>query len=132
MSENYHENYFMSEKWGLLQFFPSKTEKLKDTCQKCLLRNTKECLFAHCTSDGRADGRQGYFSRHEMPKERETKMKKGKDLITYKGHQITRKYYPVNAFIHYEYTVTGPLFEDIFKTYNLKEAKNEISDRIKL
>lgn len=59
-------------------------------------------------------------------------MKKGKDLIIYKGHQITRKYYPVNAYIHYEYTVTGPLFDEPFKTYKLQKAKNEISDRIKL
>ncbi len=58
-------------------------------------------------------------------------MKKGKEVIIYKGHQITRKYYPVDAYIHYEYTVTGPLFEKPFKTYNLKEAKNEISDRNK-
>lgn len=59
-------------------------------------------------------------------------MKKGNDLINYKGHQITRKYHPVDAFIHYEYTVNGPLFEKTFKTYNLKEAKNEISNRIEL
>ena len=58
-------------------------------------------------------------------------MKKGKDLIIYKGHQITRVNYQLNAYIHYEYTVTGPLFEKPFKTYNLKEAKNEISDRNK-
>ncbi len=59
-------------------------------------------------------------------------MKKGKDLIMYKGHQITRESHYLNAYIHYEYTVTGPLFEKPFKTYNLKEAKNEISDRLKL
>ena len=72
MKENVHENYFFSETWGLLSFYPTKTIKYKDTCQKCLLRDTKECFFAHCTSDGRDDGRQGYFSKHEMPKERET------------------------------------------------------------
>ncbi len=59
-------------------------------------------------------------------------MKKGKNLIMYKGHQITRVNHQLNAYIHYEYTVTGPLFDEPFKTYNLKEAKNEISDRLKL
>lgn len=73
MSENYHENFFVSKTWGVLEFIPTNSEKLKDTCQKCLLRKTKECLFAHCTIDSREDGRTGYFSRHEMPKERETK-----------------------------------------------------------
>ena len=58
-------------------------------------------------------------------------MKKGKELILYKGHQIRRENHYQNAFIHYEYTVTGPLFEKPFKTYNLKEAKNEISERNK-
>lgn len=57
-------------------------------------------------------------------------MKKGKDLIIYKGHQITRKYHPVDAFIHYEYTITGAMFDDPFKTYNLNEAKNEINKRL--
>ncbi len=59
-------------------------------------------------------------------------MKKGKDLIIYKGHQIRRDNHQLNAYIHYEYTVTGPLFDEPFKTYKLQKAKNEISDRIKL
>ena len=73
MSENYHENFFVSKTWGVLDFIPTKSDKHKDTCQKCLLRGSKECLFARCTHDAREDGRNGYFSKHEMPKERETK-----------------------------------------------------------
>ena len=58
-------------------------------------------------------------------------MKREKNLIIYKGHQITRESHYLNAYIHYEYTVTGPLFDEPFKTYKLQKAKNEISERNK-
>lgn len=73
MSENYHENFFVSATWGVLDFIPTKSDKFKDTCKKCPLFSSKECLFAHCTSISREDEKNGYFSKHEMPKERETK-----------------------------------------------------------
>lgn len=53
-------------------------------------------------------------------------MKKG---IGYKGHIISKKDHVVNAYIHFEYTVTGPLFEEPFKAYNLSKAKKEIATR---
>lgn len=69
MRENVHEKYFVSEKWGVLVFFPTKTIKYKETCKKCLLLLSNECVDAHCTSMEREDEMNGYFSKHEMPKE---------------------------------------------------------------
>lgn len=69
------ENTFQSTLWGLLTFYPSKSDCYKDTCRHCLLcvpkeeqRPDDECLFAHCSDFERADGRNGYFSIHNMPK----------------------------------------------------------------
>lgn len=72
MSENCHENFFVSKIWGVLDFFPTKSQQYKETCGRCLLNGLEECKRAHCTPATRADKRQGYFSKHEMPKERET------------------------------------------------------------
>lgn len=73
MSENHHENFFVSKTWGVLDFIPTKSQQYKETCRRCLLNGQEECKLAHCTPATRADKRQGYFSKHEMPKERETK-----------------------------------------------------------
>ena len=49
--------------------------------------------------------------------------------IGFLGHQITRRWAPHNAYIHYEYTVTGPLFDKPFVDNNLRLVKNEIRKR---
>lgn len=49
--------------------------------------------------------------------------------IGFMGHVITRKWAPHNAYIHYEYTVTGPLFEKPFVTNNMKLARGEVRVR---
>lgn len=49
--------------------------------------------------------------------------------IGFMGHLITRKWAPHNAYIHYEYTVTGPLFEKPFVTNNMKLARGEVRSR---
>ena len=49
--------------------------------------------------------------------------------IGFMGHLITRKWAPHNAYIHYEYTVTGPLFEKPFMTNNMKLARGEVRSR---
>lgn len=60
-------------------------------------------------------------------------MENWKDVTTqYKGHNIKRENHYVNAYIHYKYTVTGPLFDKPFECFNKQLAKREISDRIKL
>lgn len=51
--------------------------------------------------------------------------------IGYKGHQISRENYYRNAYIHWKYTVTGPLFHEPYICFNMKEAKNEINSRAK-
>ena len=68
---------FMSEIWGLLTFYPTKGNGWKDTCKHCLLwvhqeeqTPQDECLSAPCSCDERADGRNGYYSIHNMPIER--------------------------------------------------------------
>ena len=66
------QNTFQSEKWGQLQFFPTKTAKWADNCRHCLLwtrkqGQTDECLQAPCNPDERDDHRQGYYSIHQMP-----------------------------------------------------------------
>ena len=49
--------------------------------------------------------------------------------IGFMGHLIIRKWAPHNAYIHYEYTVTGPLFEKPFVTNNMKLARGEVRSR---
>jgi hypothetical protein len=62
------ENHFVSKKWGELMFIPTKTNSVKNTCRHCLLRHSEdECQQAPCASYQREDGREGYFSIHQMP-----------------------------------------------------------------
>ena len=67
MGESDTQMHFTSERWGLLTFFPAKTNKVKDTCQKCLLRYIEECNQAPCADYQRLDHQEGYFSIHQMP-----------------------------------------------------------------
>lgn len=63
-----NENTFNSPTWGQLTFFPTKSNKWNETCRHCLLARSKsECHAAHCRSNERTDGKNGYFSIHEMP-----------------------------------------------------------------
>lgn len=67
------ENHFVSELWGVLQFYPTRTDDMKETCRKCMLRClecSEECAKAKCTADQRRDKRNGYYSIHQMPKQR--------------------------------------------------------------
>lgn len=59
--------HFVSKQWGLLTFFPAPSNKTKDTCQKCLLRDSEECQNAPCSDFQRYDRREGYYSIHDMP-----------------------------------------------------------------
>ena len=73
MGESDTQMHFTSLKWGLLTFYPTKTDKWVDTCKHCLLYDNKtgkglECLEAPCRSSSRADGKNGFFSICEMPK----------------------------------------------------------------
>lgn len=61
------EMSFMSEKYGKLDFFETKTLEWKDACKHCLLWNSDECSRADCMSIQRFDGKNGYFSIHQMP-----------------------------------------------------------------
>lgn len=61
------EMSFMSEKYGKMDFFETKSELWKDTCMHCLLLNSDECSRANCMSRHRIDGKNGYFSIHQMP-----------------------------------------------------------------
>ena len=67
MGESDTQMHFNSETWGLLTFFPAKTNKVKDTCQKCLLRDSEECKQAPCSDFQRLDHQEGYYSIHQMP-----------------------------------------------------------------
>ena len=63
------ENTFISTTWGLLTFFPAKSDKWNDTCKHCLLaRSESECSKAQCHSHERTDDKNGYFAIHQMPK----------------------------------------------------------------
>lgn len=68
------KNTFQSAVWGTLTFFPTKTNKWKDTCRRCLLwtgdrpgKEVSECLNAPCAACERHDGKDGYYSIHDMP-----------------------------------------------------------------
>lgn len=67
-------NYYESETWGLLTFFPTRNNDPDKNCRHCLLRceisdkeHWQECVNAPCCADQRKDGRNGYFSIHDMP-----------------------------------------------------------------
>lgn len=64
------ENYFMSETWGLLTFYPTKSDSENETCRHCLLRPQCDVIDVHCMAWNRQDGRNGYFSIHQMPNPR--------------------------------------------------------------
>lgn len=71
---SYDQGTFQSTVWGLLTFFPTKSEKWCDNCRHCLLWKRKddqtrndECLTAPCSDYERRDGQNGYFSICEMP-----------------------------------------------------------------
>ena len=74
---NVTENTFHSEVWGCdLVFVPTKIDTSKYTCNKCLLNDMRvsgvhdECKRAKCMSFERSDKRHGYFTKHDMPKEK--------------------------------------------------------------
>ena len=69
------QNTFMSELWGKLTFVPTGSNKWKDNCRHCLLwvrkecqKPNDECISAPCSHDCRKDGKDGYFSIHDMPR----------------------------------------------------------------
>ena len=66
------ENVVFSKQFGRVTFIAAagNSDKPKDTCQKCLLMGQEECLEARCAARVRTDGRNGYFSIHQMPKEK--------------------------------------------------------------
>ncbi len=49
---------FKSIRWGELHLVPAKSNLWKDTCDKCLLKDTEECYEAPCYSDTYV----GYYS----------------------------------------------------------------------
>ncbi len=71
---NEKQDEYISQTWGALNFFPTKGNSYKETCQKCLLLHTfndeiepTECDLAPCQAIDRLDGQNGYFSIHQMP-----------------------------------------------------------------
>ena len=76
--ESSNQNHFHSELWGLLTFVSTGSDKWSDNCRHCPLWKHKseqtpydECLHASYSHEDRADGRDGYFSIHNMPKVRQ-------------------------------------------------------------
>ena len=72
IGESDNQMHFTSETWGLLTFYPTKSDKYKDNCYHCLLRPGKddtinECLLAPCIPEQRRDGLGGFFAIREMP-----------------------------------------------------------------
>ena len=63
------QDYFYSDVWGELTFFPTNDFGEKN-CRHCLLNCDKcqeECDSAPCISIDRTDGKNGYFSIHQFP-----------------------------------------------------------------
>ena len=68
------QDTFQSVLWGELTFYPTKTNKWRDTCRHCLLwvhkhqqTDQDECLLAPCSKEDRTDEQNGYFGIHSMP-----------------------------------------------------------------
>ncbi len=63
------QDTFMSVTWGLTTFFPTKDDKWAHNCKLCILNRSEECNEAPCAADERTDGKRGYFSIHNIPKQ---------------------------------------------------------------
>ena len=61
------QSFFLSETWGLCDFFPTKDDSWAHNCKLCILNRSDECLKAPCCTEERADGKRGYYSIHNMP-----------------------------------------------------------------
>ena len=73
IGESDNQKHFTSETWGLLTFYPTKSDKWKETYRHCLLWDselgqTLECDTAHCRAESRKDGQNGFYSIRNMPK----------------------------------------------------------------
>lgn len=75
--KNDEENTFHSEVLGCdLVFVPVQENTARATCNKCLLNDMRvrgvhdECKQAKCMSFERSDNQNGYFTKHDMPKEK--------------------------------------------------------------
>lgn len=68
------QNTFLSEKWGKVTFVPASDGSVKNTCRHCILWDNKwrTCSdkTAPCCAWERDDMKNGYFTIHEMPKEK--------------------------------------------------------------
>lgn len=51
--------------------------------------------------------------------------------VNYKGHVIKKEPHYQKPYIHWKFTITGPLFPKPLEKFNLAEAKIEINDRIR-
>ena len=61
------QSFYLSETWGLCDFFPTKDDSWAHNCRLCILNRSDECHKAPCTAEERTDGQCGYFSIHHMP-----------------------------------------------------------------
>lgn len=67
------EKYFTSTLWGVLTFFPARSNKWTDTCRHCLLWDNEagHCSeppgSARCADYERNDRKEGYFSIQHIP-----------------------------------------------------------------
>ena len=65
------QQQYESEMFGVADFFPVTGKAVNTKCRHCILARTeKDCLAAPCTPIERKDGRDGYYSIHQMPKEK--------------------------------------------------------------
>ena len=64
------QSFYLSDTWGLCDFFPTKDDKWAHNCRICILNRSDECDKAPCTAEERTDGQRGYFSIHHMPQAR--------------------------------------------------------------
>lgn len=64
------QDTFESKRWGTLHFFEVKEINYNACCKRCLLNGSgDECRSAPCVPWCREDGKNGYFSIHQMPKQ---------------------------------------------------------------
>lgn len=72
---------FESKEWGTLTFYPVKDDhsfkSRTKCCNHCMLEmNGEECVQANCRPAEREDYRLGYYSIHQMPKEKKNSTNK--------------------------------------------------------
>lgn len=79
-----HQMHFTHAHYGVLEFYPTRTNEWKETCRRCLLWNSPECKDAPCSAFESATIKRDIFQFTKCLSKMEI-IKKGKQVLHYRG-----------------------------------------------